>query len=119
MLGRFTQKTEFRPGVDLVFELTGFHEKLARADLVITGEGKLDAQTLAGKGPAGVARAASKLGKPVYMICGSNTLAPEELEAANIAGVYAVLDTGVSLEESLANPRPPVEKLARELARQL
>ena len=119
ILGCMAQKTELRPGVDIVFELTDFKKKLAESDIVITGEGKLDSQTLSGKGPAGVARAANREGKPVYMICGANTLSPQELEANGIAGVRAVLDSGVSLEESLANPRPHVLKLARSLAQEI
>lgn len=119
VLGKFAQKTELRPGVDIAFELTGFDEKLPDADIVITGEGKLDSQTLSGKGPAGVAHAAHQQGKTVYMICGANTLTPEQLKDNGIAGVYAVLDTGVSLEESLANPRPHVVQLARELGKEV
>lgn len=52
-------------GFDLVAELTGLKARVARADLVITGEGRLDAQTLHGKGPAGVASMARELGRPV------------------------------------------------------
>ena len=51
-----------RPGIGLVLELAGFDAALAGADLVITGEGSLDRQSLAGKAPVGVARAAARLG---------------------------------------------------------
>lgn len=119
LLGCFSRSVSARPGVELVFELTGFEQKLALADVVVTGEGKLDSQTLSGKGPAGVAAAAKAAGRPVFMICGANTLTEQELEGAGLAGVFSVLDLGVTLEQSLANPRPPVVELARKLGRQL
>lgn len=119
VLGQLAQKTTMRPGVDIVFELTGFNRELDRAEIVITGEGKLDQQTLSGKGPAGVAHAAGAQQTPVFMVCGANTLSDQELTGHHIAGVYAVLDTGVSLQESLANPRPHVVHIAKKLAQDL
>jgi glycerate kinase len=81
-----------RPGIDVVLELTGFASRLAGADLVITGEGSLDAQSLAGKAPVGVARAAGRLGVPVVAVAGRNTLTADELAAAGIAAVYPLTD---------------------------
>jgi glycerate kinase len=57
-------------GFDLLADLTGLAERIAAADLVVTGEGSLDEQTLAGKGPAGVAHLARSHGKPVWVFCG-------------------------------------------------
>ncbi len=108
-----------RPGIDLCFELTGFNQALKGAEVVITGEGKLDEQTLSGKGPAGVAVAGQKEGAVVYAICGSRELTAEQAQEAGFSRTYAVLDLGVSLEESLANPRPYVEKLGQQLAQDL
>ena len=65
---------ELTPGVDLVFDLLGFADALAGADVVITGEGSLDRQTLHGKAPAGVAAAARASGRPVVGVCGRCTL---------------------------------------------
>ncbi len=59
-----------REGFDVVAEAIGLKEKIRCADIVVTGEGKLDAQTLEGKTPAGVARLTRELGKPVYAIVG-------------------------------------------------
>jgi len=81
-----------RPGIELVLELTGFASRLAGADLVITGEGSLDAQSLAGKAPVGVARAAARLGVPVVAVAGRSTLTAAELAAAGIAAVYPLTD---------------------------
>jgi glycerate kinase len=66
------------------FKLTGLESWLAGADLVITGEGSLDAQSLAGKAPVGVARAAARHGVPVVAVAGRNTLTADELGAAGL-----------------------------------
>jgi glycerate 2-kinase len=81
-----------RPGIELVLELTGFDSRLAGADLVITGEGSLDVQSLAGKAPVGVARAAARRGVPVVAVAGRSTLTTEELAVAGIAAVYPLTD---------------------------
>ena len=102
---------ELRPGIDLVLDLTGFHDRLAHADLVVTGEGALDAQTLHGKAPAGVAAAARDAGVPVVAVCGRNTLPPALLQDAGIAAAYALLD----LEPDLARCLTHGDELLREL----
>src|SRR5690348_16439555 len=71
-----------RPGIGLVLDLVGFDRHLPGARLVVTGEGSLDAQTLRGKTPAGVAAAARAAGIPVVTVSGRLELAPDELRAA-------------------------------------
>ncbi len=71
---------ELRPGFEVVAEALDLRREIARADYVITGEGSLDRQTLEGKAPAGVARIARELGKPVYAIVGK-TSDDEEVRA--------------------------------------
>lgn len=80
------------PGIDLVLELAGFPAKLERADLVITGEGSLDAQTLQGKGPAGVAAAAAALGLPVVAVAGRVLPDRSQLRSAGFTATYALRD---------------------------
>ncbi|MBQ0987903.1 glycerate kinase [Streptomyces sp. F63] len=80
----------FRPGIEVLMEVLGFAGALERADLVVTGEGSLDEQTLRGKAPAGVARAARAAGKPVVAVCGRLALSPEQLAAAGIEHAYAL-----------------------------
>ena len=94
-----------RPGIGLVLELAGFDAALGGADLVITGEGSLDTQSLAGKTPVGVARAAARLGIPVVAVAGRSTLTAGELAAAGIAAVYPLSD--LSPTRSGAVPRRP------------
>lgn len=75
------------PGFDLLAGLTDLADRVARADLIVTGEGSLDAQTLGGKGPAGLARLAREAGRPAWAFCGRAD------EAARASGVFdRVLD---------------------------
>ncbi|MEY2540841.1 MAG: glycerate 2-kinase, partial [Verrucomicrobiota bacterium] len=106
-----------RPGFDLVAETVGLESKMQDVDLVITGEGSLDRQTLEGKTPAGVVRLARKLGKRVYAIVGraSEDRQPREL----FDGVYEVTRAGMSEQESIADATELLGERARELARKL
>ncbi|MGW4241696.1 glycerate kinase [Nocardia sp. NPDC004722] len=81
-----------RPGIELMLELVGFESQLAGVDLVITGEGKLDEQTLHGKAPAGVAAAARAAGVPVVAVCGRNTLSEDRLHGAGFAAAYSLIE---------------------------
>ena len=81
-----------RSGAELVLELAGFGDLLRHADLVVTGEGSLDEQSLQGKAPVGVATAAGAAGVPVVAVCGRSTLDPERLRAAGFAAVYRLTD---------------------------
>lgn len=94
---------QLRPGIALVLELTGFHDRLTDADLVITGEGALDTQTLRGKAPAGVATAARAVGVPVVAVCGQNTLSSARLQDAGIVAAYSLLDLEPDLGRCLTH----------------
>ncbi len=98
-----------RPGIELVLDLAGFETALDGADLVITGEGSLDAQSLAGKTPVGVARAAARRGIAVVAVAGRSTLREAELAAAGIAAVYPLTD----LEPDLERCRAEADRLLR------
>ena len=78
------------PGIDLVLDLVGFAEAVTGASLVITGEGSLDAQSLRGKAPIGVARAAARAEVPVVAVAGRCLLGTQELERAGIRAAYAL-----------------------------
>ncbi len=79
-------------GADLVLGLIGFDAALAGAGLVVTGEGSLDRQTLTGKAPLGVARAAGRRGVPVVAVAGRVLLTGPELAAAGFTIAYALTD---------------------------
>jgi glycerate kinase len=104
-----------RPGIELVLELTGFASRLAGADLVITGEGSLDAQSLAGKAPVGVARAAARLGVPVVAVAGRSTLTAAELAAAGIAAVYPL----TAIEPDLARCHAEAASMLRQVGQMI
>ncbi len=83
---------EPRPGVEVVLELVGLAERLADVDLVITGEGSLDEQSLGGKTPLGVARMAAAHGIPTIAVSGRCSLTPEQVRAAGFVAGYALAD---------------------------
>jgi glycerate 2-kinase len=107
-----------RPGIELLLELASFGSLLDGARLVITGEGSLDAQTLHGKAPVGVARAAAahSPGAPVVAVAGRCTLTAEQLRAAGITTCYALADLEPDLTRSIAQAGPLVERLAERIA---
>jgi glycerate kinase len=107
-----------RPGIELLLELVSFGSLLDGARLVITGEGSLDAQTLHGKAPVGVARAAAahSPAAPVVAVAGRCTLTAEQLRAAGIAACYALADLEPDLSRSIAQAGPLVERLAERIA---
>ncbi|HET7664911.1 MAG TPA: glycerate kinase [Mycobacterium sp.] len=107
---------ELRPGVELVLELVGFSGRLAEADLVVTGEGALDEQTLHGKAPAGVAAAAVAAGIPVVAVCGRNQLDTESLRSAGIIAAYALTDLEPDVQKCIADPAPLLVRIGELIA---
>lgn len=105
------------PGFELVAKAMQLEQRMAAADLVLTGEGRLDAQTLDGKGPAGVAAMAHALGKPVIAFAGSIEEHPGIL--ARFDALVPVVDRPVSLEEAMQNAEPFLERAAARTARLL
>ena len=94
---------ELVPGVDLILGETGLEDFVKDADVVITGEGRLDGQTVMGKAPIGVAKLAKKYGKKVIAFSGC---VGEGVEAVNDAGIdafFPILRSIVTLDEALEN----------------
>lgn len=85
-----------RPGVDIVIEIVKLEKKLKGCDLVITGEGRIDGQTVHGKTPAGVARAAKRLGLPVIAICGSIGKGADKVHKIGIDAYFSALNKPVN-----------------------
>jgi glycerate kinase len=106
-----------RPGIDLVMEAAGFDEKLASADLVITGEGRIDAQTGFGKTALGVARRAEAAGVPCIALGGG--VEPDGIAALVAVGAVAVpvVERPQSVEAAMAAGVAPIERAAERVAR--
>jgi glycerate kinase len=107
------------PGITHLLELLGFERHLAGARLVITGEGALDRQTLRGKAPAGVARAAARAGVPVLAVCGRNTLSAEELRGAGFRDAYALTDIEPDPARCVEHAGPLLERLCERIGQTL
>lgn len=105
------------PGFDLIAEMIGFEDRIKKADLIVTGEGRLDAQTLDGKAPGAVAQLAKKHHKRVVAIVG------ESRDHAQIRvlfdGVYELRSTEADTAESMRNARELLRKTARDMAKAL
>jgi len=106
------------PGIEYLLDLVSFGTRLHGARLVITGEGSLDAQTLRGKTPAGVARAvaARDPGIPVVAVAGRCTLTTQELRAAGFAAAYTLTEIEPDVARCFADAGPLVERLGERIA---
>src|SRR6266513_1624731 len=106
-----------RPGFDVVAEAVKLEAKMKDVDVIITGEGSLDRQTLEGKTPAGVAQLGRKLGKRVFAIVGR---ASKDRQVQDIFdGVYVLAQPGMNEKENMARAAEFLRKKARELAKKL
>ncbi|MBC3190618.1 glycerate kinase [Pseudonocardia sp. C8] len=106
-----------RPGIEVVRELVRLDERLAGTDVVITGEGSLDGQSLGGKSPVGVAAAARAHGVPtVIAVCGRNQLDAGQARAAGFDQVHALADREPDPRRSMAEAARLLTELGRELA---
>lgn len=106
---------ELQPGIELVLAHSGFAEALAGADLVITGEGQMDEQTIHGKGPIGVARLAREHGVPTVALVGGLAAHDAALHAAGMQAVFPIVTGPMSLERALADAAPLLERAALRL----
>jgi glycerate 2-kinase len=114
--GRF-RSFALRPGVDLVMEATDFPARLERADLVITGEGRIDAQTGFGKTALGVAKRAAAAGVPCIAVGGG--VEADGIAALAEVGAIAVpvVERPMSIEEAMAAGVEPLERSGERIAR--
>ncbi|MEQ0559553.1 glycerate kinase [Amycolatopsis sp. NEAU-NG30] len=105
-----------RPGITVLLDLLGFGDALAGVSLVVTGEGSLDRQTLSGKAPAGVARAAAARGIPCVAVSGRCLLSAAEVTSAGFAAAYALTDLEPDPARCMAEAAPLLRRLARRVA---
>lgn len=96
-------KAKLRPGIEIVIEASSFEEHLKEVDLVITGEGKIDQQTIYGKTPIGVAKTAKKYGLPVIAISGSIGEGADAVYNNGIDALMSIISYPMSLDEAMDN----------------
>ncbi|MEU9339420.1 glycerate kinase [Streptomyces sp. NPDC048290] len=114
--GALIAGARFRPGIEVMLDVLGFAPALARADLVITGEGSLDEQTLHGKAPAGVAAAARAASKDVVAVCGRLALPPKTLGRAGIRRAYPLTAEEPDITRCITEAGPLLERVAQKIA---
>ena len=94
---------KLRPGIEIVMDETGLEEHIKEADLVVTGEGRLDLQTAKGKAPVGVARLAKKYGKPVIAFAGGVTEDSKECNWNGIDAFFPIVRGITTFDEAMEN----------------
>ena len=105
------------PGVDLVLEAVQFKKRLEGADLVITGEGRMDGQSLGGKTPVGVARWAKEINLPVIAICGSVGEGAEAIHDYGIDALFPILAGITTLDAALKEGAANLQRTSEQVAR--
>jgi len=102
-------------GIDYFLEATGFEMELKKADIVITGEGSIDKQTLQGKGPFGVAKRAKEFSLPVIAFAGRVAIAPDESSQQYFDRIISINENMDDLEAAMKNTYMNLEKAAERL----
>ncbi|MFA6293545.1 MAG: glycerate kinase [Victivallales bacterium] len=105
---------KLKAGIDVVLALVDLEKKIKKADLVITGEGKIDSQTAYGKAPAGVAKLAKKHGVPCIALCGCAGRNISSLKKTGIKSVYPIRMEAKSAEDSMKNAAKYLEITAEK-----
>lgn len=108
---------ELKRGIDIVIKLTNLEAEIRDADFVITGEGKVDEQTVYGKTINGVATIAKKHRVPVIVLTGANQI--KEMKDMEIAAIYSIVDEPMSLQSAIDNGEQLTEKAAEMIVRLL
>ncbi|MBF6626411.1 glycerate kinase [Aerococcaceae bacterium zg-BR9] len=102
-------------GIDTILNLIKIEEAISNADLVITGEGSLDGQSINGKAPVGIAKIAQKYGVPTIAIVGSKSRDIDAVYAAGISGVFDIINQPMSLEDAIHNTPQLVTAAAKNI----
>lgn len=114
LLGLFN--AELRPGIDIVMDAVNLADVIKDADLVITGEGRIDSQTIYGKTPVGVARIAKQFNKSVIGIAGCLSSDCDVVYGHGIDAVFSVVPRSVTLAQAFQEAAFNVEQTARNVA---
>lgn len=112
-------QVDFKPGIELVMEATGFAEHVRDADLVVTGEGRLDSQTLSGKAIAGVCALAQKHRVPTVALCGGMELTGAQMDQLGLTAAFSIVPKPCAIEEAMANAAQWATERAEQIMRLL
>lgn len=107
---------ELIPGWRVAAELSGADDAISNADLVISGEGRIDSQTLSGKLVEGIATLSKRYDKPVWVFCGENLLTQDELKEAHIERIFEIVKKSHSINDSMSRAKELLEKISQESA---
>lgn len=108
-----------RSGIAMVLDFVNFAKLIQGADLIVTGEGKFDSQSLSGKAPIGVLEIAIQQSIPVALICGQASLNSSDEIVKNFQCINSLTEVEPDIEKCINNPRPIIEKIAVSIAKEL
>lgn len=115
LLGVF--KAQMEPGIDLLIKQSQMEKDLENCDLVITGEGQTDAQTMYGKVPYGISQLANRYHKPVICLSGALGRGYEKLYETGVIGIFSTADRAMSFQQALHLGPEKLEALAYNVIR--
>ncbi|ADL12338.1 glycerate kinase [Acetohalobium arabaticum] len=110
---------ELKPGIDVVIEATGIEKRVKEADIVITGEGMIDSQTVFGKTPIGVAKVAKKHSLPVVGVAGSLGAGADKVYEHGIDALFSITNAPMSLDKAMDKASILLESLGENIGRML
>ncbi len=108
---------EFRNGFELISQMCRLEDAIAASDLIITGEGRMDAQTAHGKTPYGVAKIAARYNKPLIAIAGSLAEGYEDLYDKNFGIILSIMEKPLDLQQALEQAAPLLISTGRRISR--
>ena len=104
-----------KSGIDEILQLIEIEPAIQMADLVITGEGRIDGQSLSGKAPIGIAKIAKRYSVPTIAIVGSQSLDIEAVYQAGIAGIFDIINQPMTLEQAIQQTPKLVKATAKNV----
>jgi glycerate kinase len=108
---------ELQPGIATVLDYTNFDQYLSDIDLMITGEGKLDHQTLHGKLIHGICQKAAQFNVPVIALCGTLAAKPDQINSIGLRAAFSIMDKPRRLAEAISDTACLLEATSFNLIR--
>jgi glycerate kinase len=105
-------KAEAKSGIDVILDLVGFDAHLSGADVVVTGEGRFDSQSVRGKAPWGILQRAEKLSIPTYLVCGD----ADTQQGSRFKAILTLTSIEEDVEKCISNPAPLITQLGAQIA---